>query len=187
MDKITTGKIKKFFKGKGFAGALCLSVVAIGISTYLAYDSTLKTISDEEPEKPDSSVSAEQVDNTQSGIPKDETSKSDDNSAAQANNFVRSTAKRVMPIEGEVIWEYSNGELVKSETLGVWKTHDGMDIAASEGTDVKAACAGKVKEIKDDPLWGICVVIDHGDGYETHYYGLDKALDVKEGGDVESG
>ena len=69
MDKITTGKIKKFFKGKGFAGALCLSVVAIGISTYLTYDSTLKTIADEEPQKPDSAVSAEQVDNTQSGIP----------------------------------------------------------------------------------------------------------------------
>ena len=181
MDKITTGKIKKFFKGKGFAGALCLSVVAIGISTYLTYDSTLKTIADEEPQKPDSTVSAEQVDNTQSGIPKDETSKSEaDNSAAPANNFVRSTAKRVMPIENEVIWEYSNGELVKSETLGVWKTHDGMDIAASVGTDVKAACTGKVKEIKDDPLWGICVVIDHGDGYETHYYGLDKSLEVKE-------
>ena len=101
--------------------------------------------------------------------------------------FVRSTAKRVMPIENEVIWEYSNGELVKSETLGVWKTHDGMDIAASVGTDVKAACTGKVKEIKDDPLWGICVVIDHGDGYETHYYGLDKSLEVKEGSNVESG
>lgn len=187
MDKITTGKIKKFFKGKGFAGALCLSVVAIGISTYLAYDSTLKTISDEEPEKPDSSVSAEQVDNTQSGIPKDETSQSNDSSATPANNFVRSTAKRVMPIDGEVIWEYSNGELVKSETLGVWKTHDGMDIAASEGTDVKAACAGKVKQIKDYALWGICVTIDHGDGFETYYYGLDKALEVKEGSEVESG
>ena len=100
MDKITTGKIKKFFKGKGFAGALCLSVVAIGISTYLTYDSTLKTIADEEPQKPDSAVSAEQVDNTQSGIPKDETSKSEaDSSAAPANNFVRSTARRVMPIE----------------------------------------------------------------------------------------
>ena len=86
-----------------------------------------------------------------------------------------------------MIWEYSNGELVKSETLGVWKTHDGMDIAASVGTDVKAACTGKVKEIKDDPLWGICVVIDHGDGYETHYYGLDKSLEVKEGSNVESG
>ena len=53
MDKITTQKIKKFFKGKGFAGALCLSVVAIGISTYLTYDSTLKTIADEEPKKPE--------------------------------------------------------------------------------------------------------------------------------------
>lgn len=34
---------------------------------------------------------------------------------------------------------------------------------------------------------GICVVIDHGDGYETHYYGLDKSLEVKEGSNVESG
>ena len=169
MDKITTQKIKKFFKGKGFAGALCLSVVAIGISTYLTYDSTLKTIADEEPKKPESSVSAEQVDNMQSGIPKDETSKSNDNSSVEpANIFVRSTAKCVMPIDGDLIWEFSNGELVKCETLGVWKTHDGMDIAAAQGTDVKAACTGKVKEIKDDPLWGVCVIIDHGDGYETH-------------------
>lgn len=67
------------------------------------------------------------------------------------------------------------------------ETHDGMDIAAAQGTDVKVACTGKVKEIKDDPLWGVCVIIDHGDGYETHYYGLDKSLEVKEGSEVESG
>ena len=113
MDKITTGKIKKFFKGKGFAGALCLSVVAIGISTYLTYDSTLKTIADEEPQKPDSTVSAEQVDNTQSGIPKDETSKSEaDSSAAPANNFVRSTAKNIAD-------KVSNGQLIVNVSKGI--------------------------------------------------------------------
>ena len=186
MKKINTEKIKKFFKGKGFAGALCLSIVAIGISTYLAYDSSLQSIKNEESQKPESSESAQPVDNTQSGIPKDVSSE-DESSAEQANNFVRSTAKRVMPVDGEIIWEYSNGELVKSETLGVWKTHDGIDIAAEYGTDVKAACSGKVSTVKEDALWGYCVIIDHGDGYETHYYGLDKALDVKEGSDVESG
>ena len=30
-------------------------------------------------------------------------------------------------------------------------------------------------------------MIDHGDGYETHYCGLDKSLEVKEGSNVESG
>ena len=103
--------------------------MAIGISTYLAYDSSLQSIKNEESQKPESSESAQPVDNTQSGIPKD-TSSEEESSAEQANNFVRSTAKRVMPVDGEIIWEYSNGELVKSETLGVWKTHDGMDIAA---------------------------------------------------------
>lgn len=145
MDKITTGKIK-VFQGQRFCGSVmsercCYRNINISDLRQHSEDNSRRRTA-----KPDSTVSAEQVDNTQSGIPKDEISKSEaDSSAAPANNFVRSTAKRVMPIENEVIWEYSNGELVKSETLGVWKTHDGMDIAASVGTDVKAACTGKVK------------------------------------------
>jgi len=127
----------------------------------------------------------EEVGKNQTGIPKETTSETVTEQPEEAA-LVFSNPK-TMPVTGEVINPYSGGELVKNETLGVWKTHDGMDIAASVGTDVKAACTGKVKEIKDDPLWGICVVIDHGDGYETHYYGLDKSLEVKEGSDVESG
>lgn len=190
MDKIKFAKVKSFLKGKGFIGALCLSIVAIGISTYIAYDSALGDIKSQESLSPETSAAA--VDNNVSGVPKtdEQTSddtQSDDSSAEQVNNFVSSTAERVMPIDGEIITPYSNGELVKSETLGVWKTHDGIDVAAEYGTEVKAASAGVVTSIKDDPLWGICVVIDHYDGYEGHYYGLDKSLMVKEQSEVEAG
>ena len=190
MEKIKFAKIRKFLKGKGFAGALCLSITAVAIASYIAYDSSIKQITSQESSAPTSSQSetessAAAVDKNQSGIEKEESS--EEQSDAETNNFVSNTAKRIMPVEGEIIWEYSNGELVKSETLGVWKTHDGIDIAAPLGTAVKAAAPGTVSQIKDDALWGVCVVIDHGDGYTTHYFGLDKALEVKQGTEVEAG
>lgn len=188
MDKIKFAKVKKFFKGKSFAGALCLSVVAVGIAAYIAYDSALTDIASQESKTPETSAQA--VDNNVSGIPKDDGESgtdANDSSAEQANNFIRNTAERMMPVDGEIINQYSNGELVKSETLGVWKTHDGIDIKAELGTEVKSATSGKVISIKDDPLWGVCVVIDHYDGYEGFYYGLDKALEISEQTEVEAG
>ena len=47
-----------------------------------------------------------------------------------------------LPVEGEILTEYSDGELVKNETLGEWRTHDGIDIAAAANTPVKAAADG---------------------------------------------
>ncbi len=182
-------KLKEFLKGKGFAGALALSVVAIGISAYIAYDSTMNEVKSQEDKKPESSA-AEDVGGEVSNVPKDEekeSTPSDTSDDAEVNNFVTVTAERMMPVDGEIIGEFSNGELVKSETLGVWKTHDGIDIACEIGTNVKSATSGKVKQIKNDPLWGICVIIDHNDGFEGYYYGLDKALEVNEGSEVKAG
>ena len=93
----------------------------------------------------------------------------------------------VMPVNGEIIKPFSNGELVKSETLGVWKTHDGADIKADAGTQVKAINQGTVTKVWDDPLWGMCITIDHGNGIESHYYNLSQATTVIEGDEVNSG
>lgn len=210
MKKIRFAKIKGFLKGKSFAGAMCLSVAAVGIAAYIAYDSALNAITGQETEENSntsvfgdindsaSDNAIQDVNNTVSGIPKPsddntgennqpESSDSENNSDTEANNFLLDTEKRIMPLEGDIINPYSNGELVKSETLGVWKTHDGIDIAAPFGSEVKAAASGTVIGLNDDPLWGVCVIIDHGDGTETHYYGLDKALTVKEKSAVEQG
>lgn len=179
-------KFKEFIKGKGFFAAVAIAIAALGIAAYATYDMTVKEIENTPPAN-----TLSPVDKDVSDVPKEESKESqstnDSNEAEDVNNFINITAERVMPVDGEIINPYSNGELVKSETLGVWKTHDGIDIAAEYGTEVKSATGGKVIAIRDDPLWGICVIIDHYDGYEGHYYGLDKALSVKEQTVVDAG
>ncbi len=93
----------------------------------------------------------------------------------------------VMPLEGEIIQPFSNGELVKSESTGTWQTHNGADIAAEEGTAVCAIDNGTVSDVTKDALWGICVSIDHGNGVTSRYCGLSPSLSVKNGDIVESG
>jgi murein DD-endopeptidase MepM/ murein hydrolase activator NlpD len=107
--------------------------------------------------------------------------------AEETNNPIRPRAPVIMPVEGEIIEPFSNNELVKSATLGVWKTHDGIDIRAPLGTPVLAMTNGKVSEVYADPLWGICVIIDHGDGILGCYFGLDKNVAVSVGQEVSSG
>ncbi len=78
----------------------------------------------------------------------------------------------VSPLTGETITAFSVAELLYSETLCDWRTHDGVDIAAAPGTQVLAACSGTVLSVADDDLMGTTVVISHGGGYETVYANL---------------
>lgn len=52
---------------------------------------------------------------------------------------------------------------------GYWKLHTGTDIAASSGSDVVAAAAGKVIMADWYGGYGNCVMIDHGSGLVTLY------------------
>ena len=58
----------------------------------------------------------------------------------------------VTPLQGDVLTAFSMEELVYSPTLGDWRTHNGVDIAAQQGTTVLAASAGAVLSVTDDPL-----------------------------------
>lgn len=66
-----------------------------------------------------------------------------------------------MPVEGEMQKEYAVDKLVYSETLKEWVTHTGIDIKAEKTTVVKASEAGTVTAIKNDPRYGITVIIEH--------------------------
>lgn len=92
----------------------------------------------------------------------------------------------MMPVNGEIISAFSGGELVKT-TGGVWRTHDGVDIAAQEGENVRAMTSGTVTEVYDDPLWGCCVVVDHGNTLFGHYFGLSNDLSVNVGDRLNAG
>ncbi len=198
MKKQGFAKVRDFMKGKGFVVALMLSVAAVGFSTYYAYNSIMNSFE----EGTGSENLFVDVDKNQGGIPKDtaapvtnpqetvspsETTAETEPAATAANNFFSSKSPRALPIEGEIINPYSDGELVKSETLNLWQTHDGIDIAAEAGADIRAAGEGTVLNIWEDGLWGVCISIDHGDGYVSSYCGVDKSVPVTIGQEVACG
>ena len=86
----------------------------------------------------------------------------------------------IKPVEGEIIREFSKDNLVYSQTLKEWITHTGIDIKADKTTIVKASEEGIIKSIKNDPRYGITVVIEHEDGFKTIYSNLMTAEFVKE-------
>lgn len=93
----------------------------------------------------------------------------------------------VKPVEGEAVREYAKDNLIYSETLKEWTTHMGIDIKADKTTVVKSAEAGTVKSIKNDPRYGLTVVIEHEDNFQTVYSNLLTSEFVVEGEKVEKG
>lgn len=91
------------------------------------------------------------------------------------------------PVEGEMVREYAKDNLIYSATLEEWTTHLGMDIKAEKTTVVKSAEAGTVKSIKNDPRFGLTVVIEHEDNFQTVYSNLLTAEFVVEGEKIEKG
>lgn len=64
--------------------------------------------------------------------------------------------------------------------------HTGIDIAAVTGQAIRAALGGTVVEAGWRGGYGLCVVIDHGNGLQT-LYGHNSKLEVEIGDHVESG
>lgn len=93
----------------------------------------------------------------------------------------------VSPLDGTTVTVFSMSELLYDETMADWRTHNGIDIQASEGDSVRTAAGGTVLSVKDDELMGTTVVIQHGGGYTTQYSCLQKDPPVQEGDQVAAG
>lgn len=197
-------KNKKLINGKAFTAAAVLGVAAIAAASIAAYNRTLDKLTPASKDDASStwvfsSPESTPVNAEQSGVEREEKQESSAEAQAQeagalqteeaeeVNKPVQSTSRNIMPVEGEVSHPFSNGELVKSETLGVWKTHDGCDILCPLDTDVKSMSAGVVTEIREDPLWGICVVVEQNNGLTVEYCGLAKELKIKTGQEIKEG
>lgn len=211
--KVSKGKFSKFVSSKGFYIAIAVCLVGAGTATWLAVDRTITGIEDnnnqmieseqkwnefpklEEAEKrqtgeakpsaeprlqPESSQSSSSSSSGPSG-PVSKPAANSDSSEAPASSPKLAYA---LPIKSEIITPYSNGELVKNITLNDWRTHDGVDIASDKGTDVLATADGVVADIKNDPLWGTVVTIDHADGNQSVYCGLEQSVPVQTGDSV---
>lgn len=92
-----------------------------------------------------------------------------------------------MPVDGEILKDYAENDLVFSATMNDWRTHCGIDIAAAENDDVKAAADGTVERVYEDGMLGNCVVIAHSDGLKTIYANLAAGSEISEGTNVKTG
>jgi len=82
---------------------------------------------------------------------------------------------------------HSPDALQYDKTMGDWRTHNGVDIAAQIGTKVMAAAAGTVSKVEADDMYGTVVYIDHGEGLVSVYANLAAAPTVKKGDAVTMG
>lgn len=133
--------------------------------------------------------------NTTTNIASKSVSKSKKNAknSTKQDNTTQSTTKETKevsftkPVEGDVIREFAKDNLVYSETLQEWVTHLGIDIKANKTTVVKASADGTIRSIKNDPRYGLTIIIDHDDGYQTIYSNLLTTEFVVEGEKVKQG
>ena len=92
-----------------------------------------------------------------------------------------------MPHNGVIIMECSLDELLYSETMKDWRTHNGIDIEAKVGDQVKAAADGVVSKVYKDDLSGVVVEVDHGGGVVSLYKGLQSEDFIKVGTKLKKG
>ena len=93
------------------------------------------------------------------------------------------------PLEGEmkVVLGYSTDHAIYDPTLEQYRTNASVSLSAKQGTEVKAAADGVVKEVKKDAQAGNLVRIAHGEDWLTTYGQLADAVAVKEGENVKQG
>jgi murein DD-endopeptidase MepM/ murein hydrolase activator NlpD len=91
------------------------------------------------------------------------------------------------PVSGAVQKKFSMESLIYSQTMRDWRTHSGIDLAATVGTGVKAVSGGVVDAVYQDDMMGTCVVIEHADNIKSLYANLAEQPAVKVGDRVSTG
>lgn len=199
-------RLDGFFEGKGFYIVLFLCVAVIGASAYFLFtgngthveepriDSGYEDAAAPIPDDPElgqipglgdeyeAEVNLEQDLALEEATGTEETGNW---SAEDAEAAI--SAQYIWPLEGEIDLPYSVTALIYNEKLGDWRTHDGVTISAPLGTQVVAACAGKVERIYTDELMGTTVIIAHAGGLRSVYSNLAELPTVYEGDSVMTG
>ena len=93
----------------------------------------------------------------------------------------------VWPVGGQVEVHHCHDTLVFNRTMGDWRVHLGVDIAADLGETVLASANGTVYRVFQDDLLGTTVIIDHGGGLQSLYANLAEVPLVTEGQEVTMG
>lgn len=194
-DRSFMKRLSSFVLGKGFYIALTLCVAVIGVSSYYLYRSMQgetepsggQAVVEVPASKPKESVP---VNPEPPAKPKPEKKAVPPKEAEKPKPEPEPKKEDVVytwPVKGEVLREFSMETLSPDPTMGDWRTHRGMDVAAEQGIQVLSMGRGRVSETYKDALMGNTVVVEHPDGVTAVYCGLADELSVKEGDKVDTG
>ncbi len=196
-------RLGDFMEGKGFYIVLFLCVAAIGISGYYLFSSldlgggdVAVAAPTQVVVTPAPTVQAVKPSVNPAPVPSGEPVETPVPSAAVNTPAATQTPVPettptvsifVWPVRGQVVADWSLEVLAYDETMGDWRTHSGVDIAAPVGTQVMAAAAGTVASVEQDDLMGTTVTIAHAEGLESIYANLGEVPTVEAGDHVDVG
>lgn len=204
MKRTMQDRVSDFMAGKGFYIVLLLCVAALGASGYYLFSGfegePAKPVSGQvtvvvtpaptpapmptaKPQPP--STAAPRPVPTPAPVPEatapaEQTPMTREPTTATASVFT-------WPVKGEVLRAWTVEKLSYDETMGDWRTHDGVDIASPPGTQVMAPAGGTVSDIYTDDLMGTTVVILHADGVMSTCSNLEAVPTVEIGDPVRTG
>ena len=198
---------QKFISGKGFYLALAVCLAGAGAAAWVAVDKTIQSVEpapmaekpqlkQEQPYEPAKKQPAADTPSAQSDGDSSPSTQSqqlqitaeapEEDPSAQASSQPSSGFSLELPVSGAAITPVSGDMLVKNETLGDWRTHNGIDIRAEAGEAVRAASDGTVTAVRNDPMWGNVVEVTSGE-YVMTYAGLSADILVKMDQSIRAG
>lgn len=135
------------------------------------------------------------VETNSSNIVTEETLKEDENKGKE-NTVTYETAissisinmkeetPEIYPVNGKIVQEFAGDTVIYYESLGLWKTHGGVDISCEKGEKVINVLKGKVVGIYQDEVFGNSVVVE-GEKYIAVYSSLDSNILVNIGDKID--
>ena len=192
-----TKKIAKFSAFIYLGLAITVVIVAtVGIfSISYDYEESIPPVSFPEIGTTDDDYSVPQIVITPEDIQKPEASTPEApvvNEESGVDSTVSEDEPTIMfyrPVAGEVCKNYSMDALVFSATMGDYRVHSGIDIAAQIGEAVVCFADGIVESINNDYFYGMTVSVAHDDGTVSYYMNLspDLAENIVVGNQVKAG
>jgi murein DD-endopeptidase MepM/ murein hydrolase activator NlpD len=200
MDKRLFDKSSNFFKKEGFYVVLfvCLCVVATVAAVTARNNKTKENppVVQEQQNKITNEVAINSGHEVKADIPNAlEVKKDPDPSTAISVPKNGSSAavsktvdnKFVKPVDGTLARSYTT-DTVYCETIGTYKTNNGMEIKAKLDSPVYAVLDGKVEKVENDGTeLGQYVIINHQNGLKTVYANLNEKVAVKVGDTIKKG
>ena len=196
MQNNESNSFARFWKTKGYYMLLALCLVAVGVSAWLFVSGAMKEkqaveeslsvpVTVEDPAAQQSAQSAGQPADAQSEA---QAASGEAADSAEATAPVdRIVEDAVMPVSGTVVQDYAMDHLTYNATTQDWRVHNGVDLAAPLGQEVRAAKSGTVSAVFEDEYYGYTVVVQHEGGYASHYCNLEEVPTVVAGDTVTAG